>query len=119
MDIYDGRGWRSAMRTRRHERDGRWRRKSGARGGHVTRPVGPEGNRAPDLFHAKNEIGGSPFSAFSAAFSFGRDRSHVRGFLVAGGQASTDFACQASSRKRPSTTGVLWIPLSRLYFRHF
>ena len=32
------------------------------------RDGGPEGNRTPDLFHAKNEIGGSPFSAFSAAF---------------------------------------------------
>jgi len=44
---------------------------------------GPEGNRTPDLFHAKNEIGGSPFSTESAACSFGCYRKQLGGFLVA------------------------------------
>ena len=57
---------------------------------------GPEGNRTPDLFHAKDEIEGCSFSARSAVFDFERDRSRIRGFLVAHGQFSPDLACQAS-----------------------
>jgi hypothetical protein len=38
---------------------------------------------APDPFHAKDEIGGNPSSAFSAAFSDDRYRNRIAGFLVA------------------------------------
>ena len=57
---------------------------------------GPEGNRTPDLIHAKNESGGRPFSAFFADFDFCHYRSPIGGLLVAEGQFSPNFACQAS-----------------------
>ena len=68
---------------------------------------GPEGNRTPDLFHAKNEIGGSPYSACSADFNNGRNRRPVGGFLVAWGHFSIDFVCQATRAKRSAYVGMV------------
>jgi hypothetical protein len=66
-----GSTWANRLEEKRPE--GRSRHHSG----------GPEGNRTPDLFHAKNEIGGRPFLAISAAISNGHYKSPIGGLLVA------------------------------------
>jgi hypothetical protein len=62
---------------------------------------GPEGNRTPDLFHAKDEIGGSPSSAQTADFASVRYRKPVGGFLEGWHHSSLALAYQARRRLMP------------------